>query len=458
MGILESLYRLFEPKVNTNRTCQPQTDNKHFTSTQEFSIPDEWKPIIEAVELTRQNMLITGAAGTGKSTLLREILRRRKKHYVVVAPTGLAALNVGGSTIHSFFKFPPEILLNRKILGKKRLRGIFDTLIIDEISMVRRDLLGAIDYRLRSWFRSNLPFGGIQVVMIGDPYQLPPVVTSQDRAIFESRGVTSFYFFDSQAFQNAVPWKHIQLNKVWRQKDDERFINFLHGVRVGIVTPPEQMNALELQLWENYSPNPTTTHISLTYTNDAAASINHSVLSQIDAPEKTYKATFRGKFEETENDDQLPFEKRLILKPGARVICIKNHGNLVNGDLGTVDKTEDGIIIVNFDRPEVGMVGVVPATWEKKGYRSEGGILQVVKVGEAEQFPLRLAWAMTVHKAQGQTLSEIFIDNRTHAFESGQAYVALSRCRSASGVAVRNPLGQQDIICDEHVIKFMRAI
>lgn len=455
MGILDSLCRLFEPKVDSIRACQPLPENKHISTMQEHPLPDEWKPIIEAVEITKQNMLITGAAGTGKSTLLREILRRRKKHYVVVAPTGLAALNVGGSTIHSFFKFPPEILLNRKILGTKRLRGVFDTLIIDEISMVRRDLLGAIDTRLREWFRRDLPFGGIQIVLIGDPYQLPPVVTHQDREIFEKQRVTSYYFFDSKAYQNAIPWQHIQLSKVWRQKDDERFIDFLHGVRVGRVTPPEQMDSLGLQIWNNFIPNPKTTHTSLTYKNDAAASINHSVLEQIDAPEKIYKATFRDDFEEPQNDDQLPFEKRLILKPGARIICIKNHGNLINGDLGTVVNTEQEKIVVNFDR--IGVIGVLPATWEKKEYSSKDGILQAKTVGIAEQFPLRLAWAMTVHKAQGQTLPEIFIDNRTHAFESGQAYVALSRCRSASGVALRNPLGQQDIICDEHVIKFMHA-
>jgi hypothetical protein len=456
MGILDSFCRLFELNIKTKRACQLQPENKHFTSTQEYPLPDEWKPIIEAVELTRQNMLISGAAGTGKSTLLREILRRRKKHYVVVAPTGLAALNVGGSTIHSFFKFPLEILLNRQTIGTKRLRGVFDTLIIDEISMVRRDLLGAIDTRLRDWFRSDLPFGGIQIVMIGDPYQLPPVVTTQDRRIFASLGITSFYFFDSKAFQNAIPWQHIQLTKVWRQKDDVRFIDFLHGVRVGRVTPPEQMDAIGLKILNNFNPTPTTTYTSLTYKNDAAASINHSVLEQIDSPESIYTAIFKGQFEELENDDQLPFEKRLILKPGARVICIKNNGNLINGDIGTVQKTGLEKIVVNFDR--IGVTGVLPATWDKKAYRLEDGILQPKKIGEAQQFPLRLAWAMTVHKAQGQTLSEIFIDNLNHAFESGQAYVALSRCRSASGVALRNALGQDDIICDEHVKNFMHKI
>jgi len=401
-------------------------------------------------------MLITGAAGTGKSTLLREILRRRKKHYVVVAPTGLAALNVGGSTINSFFKLPPEILLDRKNLRTSRSSGIFDTLIIDEISMLRCDILEAVDCRLRSWFRNDLPFGGIQIVMIGDPYQLPPVVTSQARQIFNNQGVTLFHFFDSQAFQNAVPWQHFQLTQVWRQKNDEQFIEFLHGVRVGRVAPPEQIDALGLQILKDFRPTPMTTHTTLTYTNNAASSINHSVLAQISAPEMIYTAKFKDKFVNPANDDQLPFEKWLILKPGARVICIKNNSNLVNGDIGTVVRMDQTKIEVNFDR--IGVTGVLPTTWEKKEYVSKDGVLQPETIGVAEQFPLKLAWAMTVHKAQGQTLPEIFIDNRTRAFAAGQAYVALSRCRSASGVALRNPLGHEDIICDEHVTDFMHTI
>lgn len=416
---------------------------------------------------------ITGRAGTGKSTLLKHFRGSTKLIVPVLAPTGVAALNVEGETIHRFFRFGPGITPQQA--RKNGGRGIeastyrkADVLIIDEISMVRADLLDCIDQFLRGARKSKEPFGGLRIVAIGDLYQLPPVLTNDEREEF-SRTYDSPYFFDAHVMKRLLgidAVSFIELEKVYRQSD-QAFVSLLNAVRDKTATIADLAH-----LNQCVRPTPREGAIVLTSINAAADSLNQRKLTGI---EKT-PWIFRGKIGGDFPTRDLPTDLELQLKLGARVMCIANdkEGKYVNGSLGQVvnvkhvevEEKEEGsdegekkpTIVVRLDEGKE--VEVTPHTWTlfRSVYDSDAGALEQEKIGSFTQMPLRLAWAVTIHKSQGKTFDQVTIDLGTGAFAPGQTYVALSRCRSFEGLSLLRPIGMRDIQVDDAIVKFMHLL
>jgi ATP-dependent exoDNAse (exonuclease V) alpha subunit len=423
--------------------------NKKF-SQQAVVIPEDFEitPDVEhafsLMEHTRRHIYITGKAGTGKSTLLQYFKENTKREIVVLAPTGVAAINVGGSTIHSFFRFPPRLITEkevRRVRGKKKLFAALDTIVIDEVSMVRADVMDAIDHSLRlNRLRPNEPFGGVQVICIGDLYQLPPIVEAELQAYLNDT-YESPYFFDK--------FEVIELGKVFRQKDS-RFIELLNKVRNNDLG---ESDLLDL----NQRCDPTLGFekgeltITLTSTNRRALDINLKHLDSLGSKDYAFDAVVTGNYDK----HSYPTEERLKLKPGAQVMMVKNDPTKrwVNGSLGVIQKlSQDSITVLVGDS----LCTVEPSEWEKFEYeynRGEGRIEPKV-TGSFKQYPIKLAWAITIHKSQGKTFDNVIIDLGYGAFAHGQTYVALSRCRSFEGIRLKNPLRYSDIILDGTVSQF----
>lgn len=420
-----------------------------------FTLTDEFKKSLELLENTSHNIFITGKAGTGKSTLIQYFRSHTKKSVVVVAPTGISAYNVGGQTIHSFFKFPPHIIDKRSISDRidTRLYTEIDTIIVDEISMVRADVLDGIDYFMRKYGRDkNLPFGGTQVVLVGDLYQLPPVVTNAEYSIFRKL-YESPYFFNSNVYK-AADFKTVELTTIFRQRQDH-FIEILNQIRVGDVDP------ISLQMINNRLSNKESKdHIILTTTNGVADGINISKLESIKRPLFTYTATIEGDFP---NDEKtLPAPWKLELKKGSRVMFIKNDkgGRWINGTLGWVTDLDEAKIRVKISDDHTNKIVSVPIEeWEniKYEYDDESQELKTIVVGKLKQYPLRLAWAVTIHKSQGMTFSKVRIDFTKSPFAHGQTYVALSRCRTLEGLLLTKRIWLNDILIDPEVVEFYKT-
>lgn len=420
---------------------------------------------------------ITGRAGTGKSTLLKHFRETTSLIVPVLAPTGVAALNVDGETIHRFFRFSPGITVKeaRKKGGLAIEPAIYrkaDLLIIDEISMVRADLVDCMDQFLRAIRKSGSPFGGLRVVAIGDLYQLPPVIASAEREAF-SQLYDSPYFFASHVMREllaAGDVAFVELEKVYRQSDPT-FIAFLNAVRNKTIT---EADLTKLNARARTSPQKDA--IVLTSVNALADEVNETRLSQLRGGPETFRGTFTGEF--PERDAPAPSELRL--KKGARVMCLANDqgGRFVNGSLGVVigfanaekdeagqnkeDGKEDPVpepsVMVELD--EGGTVSIAPHTWTiyRSGYDRATNTLDQEKLGSFTQIPLKLAWAVTIHKSQGKTFDRVTVDLGDGAFTTGQAYVALSRCRSLDGLTLRRPVRLQDIRVDAAVVAFMGAL
>lgn len=400
---------------------------------------------------TGVSVFLTGKAGTGKTTFLKHIVETTPKRHVVLAPTGVAAVNAGGVTIHSFFQLPlcpflpdvKELVTEYQMpeahrqLRKEKINIIrtLDLLIIDEISMVRADLLDAVDDVMRRYRRNDRPFGGVQVLMTGDVQQLPPVVTDAERPYLE-RVYASPFFFSSKVMQR-MQCVTIELQHVYRQAD-AGFLDILNAVRDGRVTPP-LLQKLNSRLDRGFEPEGKAGEwIRLTTHNWQADGINRSNLEQIDEPLYESDADIDGNFPYT----ALPAERRLQLKVGAQVMFIRNDsmGRWYNGKVGVVTDIDEDESITVVD-PEGNVMVTERETWNNMKYeldRDSGEIRGTVD-GTFTQFPLRLAWAVTIHKSQGLTFDRVIIDAAS-AFTFGQVYVALSRCRTLEGIVLTSPI------------------
>lgn len=417
----------------------------------------EFQKALDLIENTNKNVFITGRAGTGKSTLLTHFRSTTKKKVVVLAPTGVAALNVRGQTIHSFFKFKPSITLQgvKKLYKKddpKNLYQKIDTIVIDEISMVRSDLLDCVNKFLQLNRGSDIPFGGVQMIFIGDLYQLPPVVTSSEREIFKTHYLSQ-YFFDAKVFEK-LNLELIELEKVYRQKDNA-FINLLNAVRNNSASE-EHLSEINQRYNPNFVANPESFTIYLTTTNDLADTINNQQLSLLKQKQHTYHGRVTGSFEK----NSLPTEIELSVKVGAQIMMLNNdaQGRWVNGTIGKIvdiEKDEEDIILVQMND---GLVReVTPFTWELFHFSFDQNKNSLVSetVGTFTQYPLRLAWAVTIHKSQGKTFDNVIIDIGRGTFVHGQLYVALSRCTSFEGIVLKQLIAKKHIFIDWRVVKFI---
>jgi ATP-dependent DNA helicase PIF1 len=419
----------------------------------------EGQRVLDLLEHTATPILLTGRAGTGKSTLLQHFRACTQKKLVVLAPTGVAAVNVGGQTIHSFFGFRPGITLDNvraRSRGQSSIYKQLDMIIIDEISMVRADLLDCIEKFLRLNGRhERQPFGGIQMVFIGDLYQLPPVVPEDERELFETV-YRSPFFFDAPAYAKANVTR-VELTEVYRQRDPI-FVELLDALRTGTLNGP-QLRYLNRQC---VRPRAQTegAPIQLVTTNHMADQINHNHLDRLASKAQIYSGEIRGTFGER----QLPTHERLRLRPQARVMLLNNdaEGRWINGDLGWVEtipdpRKPDQAMTVKLDRGA--SVDVLRYKWEviRFRYNPERDRIESEVMGSFTQYPLRLAWAVTIHKAQGKTFEDVVVDFGRGTFAPGQAYVALSRCTSMDGLVLRRPLEPRHILLDDRITTFLRA-
>lgn len=415
----------------------------------------------EFVEKTGKSVFLTGKAGTGKTTFLKKVVAESKKRVVVVAPTGIAAINAGGVTIHSFFQLPlhpfiPGMKIESKFAFSKEKRSIIktiDILVIDEVSMVRSDLMDAIDSVLRRFRNRYKPFGGVQLLLIGDLQQLSPVVTDED-VQFLSQYYPSPYFFGSRAL-SKVDYVTIELKEVYRQQDLE-FISILNSVRSGHPSS-DVIRALNSRYDPYFSPAADEGYIRLTTHNQIADDYNARQLSLIDEPLHSFDAEISGSFPES----SYPIDFRLELKAGAQVMFVKNDPSsekrYYNGKIGVVTDFYEEYILVQCPGDEE-KIAVEPLEWENSRYviNEQTQELDSEVLGIFRQYPLRLAWAITIHKSQGLTFDKAIIDAAS-SFASGQVYVALSRCRTLDGMVLATPLRQDSVITDLRVEDYIEG-
>ncbi|HQW96844.1 MAG TPA: DEAD/DEAH box helicase [Saprospiraceae bacterium] len=417
-----------------------------------FKLSQEYIDCLDEIEYSREHLFITGKAGTGKSTLLDLFRRTTSKNVVILAPTGIAALKVHGQTIHSFFKFPPRLILPSDIKytpSLKRIVNKLEILILDEISMVRADILDGINKILQLHRNNNKPFGGIRLVAFGDIYQLPPIVSSVEEKHFFQNNYTSAYFFASEIWQQLQNMRYINLSKVYRQTD-RSFIRLLDEIRMGDIDY-DSLTALN----ENVDPDfDQEGYIYLSPRNATMQRINQQKLAELPNEERTYLPTITGEY----NPNNMPTDSVLRIKVGAQVIFVKNDPDkeYVNGSLGIVTDLDTNLIRIrlNHDDKEV---TIGRATWDMIRYRLDPEAEAQIKpevVGTLEAFPVKLAWAMSIHKSQGQTFEKVILDMEGGAFEFGQTYVALSRCTTLEGIVLKKPLRQRDIMVDQRVVDF----
>ncbi|TXK18957.1 ATP-dependent RecD-like DNA helicase [Homoserinibacter sp. GY 40078] len=411
----------------------------------------EQRAVFEAIETTREHIFVTGRAGTGKSTLLEYLAWNTSKQLVVCAPTGVAALNVGGQTIHSLFRLPIGVIADHEIEQSaelKKLLNAIETLVVDEVSMVNADLLDAMDRSLRqARQKPNEPFGGVQVVLFGDPFQLAPVPGDGDERAYFADRYRSMWFFDALVWQEADLVIY-ELGTIHRQHELE-FKQLLNAVRHGMVTAEMagRLNTVGAR------PAPDDGTITLATTNASVTRINQTALARLPGRTKSAVADVNGDF----GGRTFPADERLELKVGARVMFLRNdaggEGRWVNGTLGEVIRIADNVTVeVDGEWHEVS-----PVTWERYRYSYSPVTKQLTKdvVAEFTQFPLRLAWAVTIHKSQGSSYDRAIVDLGPRSFAPGQTYVALSRLTALDGLYLTRPLRPSDIIVDENVRRFM---
>lgn len=421
----------------------------------------ELKTAWEFVEKTGKSVFLTGKAGTGKTTFLKRVVEESRKRVVVVAPTGIAAINASGVTIHSFFQLPlhpfiPGAKIESKFAFSKEKRSIIktmDILVIDEISMVRSDLLDAVDSVLRRFRNRYRPFGGVQLLMIGDLQQLTPVVTDEEAQLLASYYPTP-YFFGSRAL-SQVDYVTIELKEVYRQQD-ERFISILNSVRCGHPSA-DVIRTLNGRYDPHFLPAPEDGYIRLTTHNHIANSYNEQQLDMIDEPSHFFDAVIDGNFPEY----SYPTEARLELKVGSQVMFVKNDPSserrYFNGRIGVVTDFFEEYILVQCPGDDE-KIAVEPLEWENCRYviNEQTQEMETEVQGLFRQYPLRLAWAITIHKSQGLTFDRAIVDAAA-AFASGQVYVALSRCRTLEGMVLATPLRQDAVITDQRVEEYIEG-
>lgn len=425
------------------------------TTLQPLQLSDDFNYALERME-SGANLFITGRAGTGKSTLLQIFRRSTKKNVVVLAPTGVAALNVQGQTIHSLFGFPPRLIQSKDVRPNRRYHRLFmnlEVLVIDEISMVRADVMEAIDYGLKLNRNSSKPFGGVQIVLFGDLYQLPPVVSSEQEKQYFSYRYSSAYFFSADCM-DTIDLEMIELSQVYRQ-DSRHFLRLLEAIRNAAVDYDE-LESLNERHIEDFHPGPDDNYLTLAARNATVAAINTTALAQNDNPEILYLAEVKGSFPER----LFPVPAALKLKLGAQVMTIRNDNEkkYVNGTIGTVIEFKDKSVVIRVtegDKPRNIEVG--PEEWDIIRYKADNVDMTKIgteSLGKFKQLPVRLAWAVTIHKSQGKTFDKIIVDLGRGAFEHGQTYVALSRCRTLEGIVLRKPLTPRDVMVDPVIVEY----
>lgn len=445
---------------------------------QAVTLSTEQQNLFDYIENSQNNIFVTGRAGTGKSTLLNYFIEHTEKKVAVCAPTGVAALNVGGVTIHSLFGFPFGVLgevdlarhLNRRT---REVLGALDVLVIDEVSMVNADLMDAMSRALGiARGRRKLPFGGAQVVMFGDPYQLAPVPGNNEERAYMAENYQSPWFFDAHVWREDS-LERFELGEIFRQHD-EHFKEILNAIRDGSCT--QEMLDYINSCGNRFPPHDDV--IRLATINESVNSVNRSRMARIESEPKAFDAIFTAE-DERVFGKTLPAEPRLELKIGAQVMFIKNDdaGTKKNSTGGTIKRWVNGTIGRVVALPKSGGVTVDVegeefevgrATWEKVRYEIEEEfdeatqrikeVLVAVPLAEFQQIPLRLAWAVTVHKSQGQTYDEVVIDMGRGAFSPGQTYVALSRVRSLEGLYLTRAIRMNDIMVDGDVLRFMNTM
>jgi ATP-dependent exoDNAse (exonuclease V) alpha subunit len=421
-------------------------------SSQETIITPEFAHAFELLENTDWNVFLTGKAGTGKSTFLQYFRKQTEKKIAVVAPTGVAALNIQGQTIHSLFRMKPGFVQQSEIKpDRRKLFKELETLIIDEISMVRADVFSGIDRFLKLSRGNDRPFGGVQLCVIGDLFQLPPIVSGEEKAFF-AQYHSSAFFFATDAYTSS-DFTTVQFDTIHRQNDHD-FIGILNAIRSGTCDTGE-LAALNARVNPRVTPAPGT--LVLTTTNALAEKINEAKLAGLEGTPHVYKGDLKGDF--GLKGPRLPAAEDLTLKVGAQVMFVKNDsaGRWVNGTIGIVESLGKDRIDV---RVGDSVYKVESEKWKTIGYEFSEAQEKIVEkaLGSYTQFPLQLAWAITIHKSQGKTLDRVIIDLGSGAFAAGQLYVALSRCRSLGGIALRQHVTHSDIRCDTSVAAFMNSL
>lgn len=425
---------------------------------QPLVISPAFQAILDQMEHSRDHLFITGQAGTGKSTLLRLFQQTTSKKVVVTAPTGVAALQAGGQTIHSFFSFPPHLFGPGEVRkGRfKKLYQKLDVLIIDEISMVRADLLDRIDLFLRINRDRTEPFGGVQVIFFGDLFQLPPVLRREEAEVLRHWGYESPYFFSAQVMAPPFVWQMVELQEVFRQKD-RHFLRLLDDIRTNRadqdtldalnqrIAPPAELEDFQLVLAAR---------------NFKVDQINQRKLEALPGEEHHYAADISGTF----SAHAYPTEPILRLREGAQVMFIRNdpEGAFVNGTIGKVAALSSREVQVSVpdEQGQLRTLTVEAVSWEVIRYgppKDKDGALSREILGTFKQLPLRLAWAVTIHKSQGQTFDRVILDMSGGMFEHGQLYVALSRCRTLEGITLSQAIRPSDVRVDERIVDFYQA-
>lgn len=415
-------------------------------------LSNEQENFINEIENSSDHYFITGKAGTGKSTLLQGLKKFTKKKFIVAAPTGVAALNIGGQTLHSLFKLsikfqePDDIKISK---STAKLLSKIEMLIIDEVSMLRADILDAINIILQKSKEIYEPFGGVQLVMFGDLYQLPPIINDKELSQYFQDKYRSHYFFAAHVWDEA-DLNLKELNTIFRQSDLD-FQNILNSIRVRNFD-----SSLLKRLNERVLAKPhDESFVTLALTNKTVNQINEEALSKIQKQSYEYRAEISGDMEES----AYPTEEVLLLKQGAQVMFLKNdpEQRWVNGTVGVIDYLADDHIEVNVN----GEIHEIKKTkWDKIKYSYDENTQKIKEeiVSSFTQYPLRLAWAITVHKSQGQTLEKVVFDIERGAFAHGQTYVALSRCTSLEGLFLKKAISARDIIVDPKISEFMKSL
>ncbi len=420
-------------------------------------LTDEFKDaltLLESKPVFKPLIFITGRAGTGKTTLLKYFAQHTAQNVVVLATTGLAAINVHGQTVHSFFHLKPGNLLDMGLLRRLPRKTVdnFDTLIIDEASMLRADLLDAMDHILRISTHNQEPFGGKQVILFGDLFQLPPVEESEQSGLFDyfNARYASPYFFEAQVLKE-LPLEVFELKRIFRQHADRDYAHLLNLIREGKISQPQLDSQLNTHVSPE-TPDVLDNSILLATTNYSAMWRNRNQLAKLPGTEYIYPATADETFTKTP-----PADKELHLKKGAKIMMLVNDDNWVNGDIGTVHDLGPDFIQVEL---KGAIYDVKPHVWEEVTYEFNplSQKLQPKVKGFFKQYPLKLAWAITIHKSQGLTFDNIYLDMGRGAFATGQTYVALSRCRTLSGVHLKRPISTSDVQCDNRVQQFFAQV
>lgn len=423
-----------------------------------ITVTEEYLRVKGLLDAGCKMVFVSGKAGTGKSTLIHYLRHTYKGNVVVVAPTGVAALNVNGVTLHSYFKLPPRIITESDIkeVKDRKLYSKLHLLIVDEISMVRVDLVDAMDAFLRKNGRDkDQPFGGTQVLLVGDMFQLPPVVTNQEQTILDERGYSSPYFFSAKCLETCE-MATVELTEIFRQRDP-KFTKMLNNIRVA-ENLEEVVPLLNASCTRGAADN---SIITLTCTNAVADEINIAEQVKLEGESRIYMGEITGKF--VVEEERLPSPLNLTLKVGAQVMFTKNDETRrwVNGSLGRVVELGPGSIKVEMISDTEGLIhDVTQVEWESYKYvfcRVSEKIVPEV-AGRYIQYPLTLAWAVTIHKSQGKTLAKVRVDLGTGAFASGQVYVALSRCRSLADISLERPIKEQEVKCDPIILRFSAVL